>query len=212
MTKKTVLSLLLAFSVLPALAQVQAGLYPYGSFDSPGPETIDRGSLNVHFVIPVVTKQGRGLPFQYQLVYDSLIWTPVGSQGSPVWTPAVGWGLHGQLNEGFQGYLSYSGHSIVCGKTYSVMLNDYVYHDQFGVSHPFAYVDNLCTQTVTGAGPSIDGSGYSYSGTNVTTPDGKQITPPSTARLEAEALRTRTAITLATTVTGPLLTRWVRPH
>jgi hypothetical protein len=107
-TKKIVLALLLGSAVLPSLGQTQTGLYPYGSFDSPGPDTIDRGSLNVHFSIPVVTKQGRGLPFQYQLVYDSLVWSPVSSAGSQVWTPATDWGLHGQLNEGFEGYLSYS--------------------------------------------------------------------------------------------------------
>ena len=63
MPKKIVLCLLLAFSVSPLPAQVQTGIYPYGSFDNLGVDSIDRGSLNVHFSIPVVNKQGRGLPF-----------------------------------------------------------------------------------------------------------------------------------------------------
>jgi hypothetical protein len=67
-TKKIVPSILLLLAALAASAQVQTGLYSYGSFDSPGPDSIDRGSLNVHLSIPVVNKQGRGMPFQYQLV------------------------------------------------------------------------------------------------------------------------------------------------
>jgi hypothetical protein len=54
--KKIVLSVLLVLAALPAAAQVQTGLYPYGSFDAPGADSIDRGSLNVHFSVPVVNK------------------------------------------------------------------------------------------------------------------------------------------------------------
>ena len=110
MPKKIFLCFLLVFGVSLLSAQVQTGLYPYGSFDNLGADTIDRGSLNVHLSIPVVNKQGRGVPFQYQLVYDGLVWTPVGSEGSQTWTAAVGWGLRGQLN-GSQG--SGAGHGLV---------------------------------------------------------------------------------------------------
>ena len=58
MTKKHVLSILMVFAVLPVSAQVQTGLYPYGSFDNLGVDSIDRGSLNMHLSIPVVSKQG----------------------------------------------------------------------------------------------------------------------------------------------------------
>ena len=182
MLKKIVFSLSLLLSVLPLSAQVQSGLYPYGSFDNLGFDSIDRGSLNVHFSIPVVTKQGRGLGFQYQLVYDGLIWTPVIANGGATWTPATGWGLHGQVNEGFQGYLSYSTNNPKCiangTTTFPPVYTQYVYHDQFGVSHPFSYSANYCTETFTGAGPSTDGSGYSFNGAIVTSNDGKQISAP----------------------------------
>jgi hypothetical protein len=62
--RKVVLCLLLPLSALSVLGRAQTGLYPYGSFDTPGFDTIDRGSLNVHLSIPVVTKQGRGVPFR----------------------------------------------------------------------------------------------------------------------------------------------------
>jgi hypothetical protein len=182
--KNIVLSLLLGFSALSAAAQVQIGIYPYGSFDTPGPDSIDRGSLNVHFSIPVVDKQGRGVPFQYQLVYDSLVWSPVSSAGTQTWTPATDWGLHGQLNEGFQGYLSYTTTTVKCEEEdgdwiYKTYLSDYIYHDGFGVGHPFEYVVDNCALTTTGRGlPSRDGSGYSYNGVDVTSADGKLINAP----------------------------------
>ena len=188
MPKKIFLCLLLAFSVSPLPAQVQTGIYPYGSFDNLGVDSIDRGSLNVHFSIPVVNKQGRGLPFQYELVYDSLVWTPVSSTGAQVWTPAVGFGLHGQLYEGFEGYLSYFTDNIKCyesggGFTYTPVNSNYVYHDPFGVSHPLPYTINYCTEGVTGSGkPSVDGSGYSYNGVSVVSKDGKQINAPANSQ------------------------------
>ena len=69
--------------LLSLAAQAQTGLYPYGSFDNVGFDTIDRGSLNVHFDIPVVTKPGRGIGFSYRLVYDGLVWSPADASGLP---------------------------------------------------------------------------------------------------------------------------------
>src|SRR5882757_10443539 len=70
MMRKTLLVLALVFTALPGVSQVATGLYPYGSFDNFGFDSIDRGSLNVHFSIPVISKSGRGLPFEYSLIYD----------------------------------------------------------------------------------------------------------------------------------------------
>lgn len=41
----------------------KTGIYNFGSFDSFGNVSIDRGSLNVHFSFSVVSKAGRGIPF-----------------------------------------------------------------------------------------------------------------------------------------------------
>jgi hypothetical protein len=142
--RKLVLRLALGSCLLSLAAQAQTGLYPYGSFDNVGFDTIDRGSLNVHFAIPVVTKAGRGIGFSYQLVYDSLVWSPVNSSGVATWTPSAGFGLHGELNEGLEGYISYSQTTIKCyppggGSFYWDWIDqNYVYHDPFGVSHAFA--------------------------------------------------------------------------
>jgi hypothetical protein len=58
-----------------------------GSFDQ-----TDLANLNVHFSIPVFSRAGRGMPFNYALTYDSLIWVPVSSTGQSTWTPVANWG------------------------------------------------------------------------------------------------------------------------
>jgi RHS repeat-associated protein len=174
---------LLALLVITPAARAQTGIYPFGSFDTVGVDTIDRGSLNVHIEIPVVNKPGRGVPFQYTLVYDGLVWTPAGTAGSQTWTPSVGFGLRGQFNEGAEGYISYFSNTTKCysGGSFIWVTNysNYVYHDQFGVSHPLAYAVNNCTEVTTGAStPAADGSGYIYNGLNLISRDGKTITVP----------------------------------
>jgi hypothetical protein len=62
----------------------------------------------------VVNKAGRGPGFSYQLVYDGLVWSPVNAAGVPAWTPLTDFGLHGQLNEGLAGYVSYAELQIKC--------------------------------------------------------------------------------------------------
>jgi YD repeat-containing protein len=182
--KKLLLCLSLGFCVLSVAAKAQTGIYPYGSFDTVGNDTIDRGSLNVHFAIPVVNKAGRGIGFSYQLVYDSLVWSPVDATGVATWTPSPGFGLHGELNEGLEGYISYFQRTLKCyppdgGSFYwDYVDQNYVYHDPFGVSHAFAYTYNDCTGTTTGTGAATDGSGFSFDGNVVTSPDGKQINAP----------------------------------
>src|SRR5580704_4418038 len=63
------------------------GTPQFGSFTS-GPDVIDLGNLNVHFEIPLYHKDGRGIPFDYKLVYDSSVWKGVASAGSGNWAPA----------------------------------------------------------------------------------------------------------------------------
>ena len=95
MIRKIIFAFAAYLCALPALSQVATGLYNFGAFDNLGFDTVDRGSLNVHFSIPILNKAGRGLPFQYTLVYDGLIWSPVSSGGSVLWSPDASFGLHG---------------------------------------------------------------------------------------------------------------------
>ncbi len=183
MIRKIIFAFAAYLCALPALSQVATGLYNFGAFDNLGFDTVDRGSLNVHFSIPILNKAGRGLPFQYTLVYDGLIWSPVSSGGSVLWSPDASFGLHGYLfNEGFKGYLSYDYTTKRCTQDGSNGLDPryfgYVYHDQFGVNHSFTYTDDTCTGTTTGSTSANDGSGYTLNGTDIIARDGTTLTVP----------------------------------
>jgi hypothetical protein len=67
-------------------SQVATGTPALGSFGGGPFDTVNLGNLNVHFAIPVVNKAGRGMPFSYNLAYDSSIWEPVTSNGTTSWT------------------------------------------------------------------------------------------------------------------------------
>ncbi|WP_157467506.1 hypothetical protein [Edaphobacter aggregans] len=162
------------------------GLYPFGSFDQRGFDSINIGNLNVHFEIPIVNKPGRGQGFQYSLVYDGLIWSPVSSSGVSQWTPDTGWGFHAQLNGSnlaMAGYYDNNQGQKKCfldppSWYWAVTTSNYVYHDAFGQQHRFNYATDECTGTTTGDGNSSDGSGYRFNGSNVVTRTGSQIVAP----------------------------------
>jgi RHS repeat-associated protein len=161
-----------------ALAQdVGTGLYSLGSFDSRGFDTINIGNLNTHFEIPIVTKQGRGINFDYSLVYDGLVWSTEVVNGVTQWEPDSTFGFHGQLGSGLIGYTTFSEMPTSCpngGTTHSQNLGvknfNYIYHDPFGRSHLFNYSETVCASgdTVTGNGSTSDGSGYSLNLNNLT--------------------------------------------
>ena len=64
-------------------AQPQTGTYTLGAFDTKTFDTINIGNLNVYFSVPVRSKPGRGLPFYYNLAYNSSIWFPAGTRWQP---------------------------------------------------------------------------------------------------------------------------------
>lgn len=131
--------LMLAASAPAALGQVTTGTYPYGTFSNKGFDTINVGNLNVHFSIPVINKAGRGMPFTYNLSYDSSVWIPEKVNGSLVWVPVQNFGWRGD-SEIVTGYMSFSSvtfdagpgggttHSDECPETDN---SNFVYHDTF---------------------------------------------------------------------------------
>src|ERR1700733_7869356 len=160
-------------SSLAVAQNLGTGLYAFGSFDSRGFDTVNIGNLNTHFEIPIVNKQGRGLPFTYVISYDGMIWEPLTSNGVTTWNPDSQWGFHGELGgTGVIGYLTTTqrsgGNCNTGGGTHQqnqgTLVTDFTYHDPFGGSHLFNYSDLICDSgdTFTGDGTSSDGSGYSY--------------------------------------------------
>jgi len=75
-----------------SFAQVATGTPAFGSFGGGPFDVVNLGNLNVHMDVPVLHKAGRGIPFTYDLTYDSSIWTPVTSGGVTQWQPATVWG------------------------------------------------------------------------------------------------------------------------
>ena len=179
-------------SSLAVAQNLGTGLYAFGSFDSRGFDSVNIGNLNTHFEIPIVAKQGRGLPFDYSLVYDGFIWSQSTTTGTPVWVPDSAWGFRGQLFGGFTGYLTHTQSSIVCTSvpgsgggaepvegpgsggqpTPGVLYSNYVYHDPYGRTHVFNYSLQNCPssgQQITGDGSTSDGSGFSYVNSGILT-------------------------------------------
>jgi RHS repeat-associated protein len=199
------LSLLVFAAWIQGAAQVQTGLYAFGAFDNPGFDTIDRGSLTVHFSIPIVNKPGRGMNFTYALNYDGVIWVPATSSGTTAWTPVNGnWGFSGQLGENLFGFLTLTDNVDSC-RFYSTDLRRYItyygevstysYTDPLGRQHPFNLSIDTCVDPnldngpkITGNGLAKDGSGYKFisslqagtlnSADTVISPSGTLTNPP----------------------------------
>lgn len=104
--KRTVL--LIPFLLMLArgvAAQVATGTPPFSSIGGGPFDAVNLGNVNVHFAAPIIHKAGRGMSFDYDLSYDSSIWSPVGVSGSQTWQPvADNWGWQGQT-EAATGYI-----------------------------------------------------------------------------------------------------------
>jgi hypothetical protein len=159
-----------------ASAQVSVGTPPFGSFGGGPFDTINLGNLNVHFAIPVLHKAGRGLPFGYDLSYDSSIWYPVATSGTTQWTPTSNWGWTANTLAAF-GNVSRATTStkpidFKCGGSFATEYTStttYTYIDSKGRTHPFpgstyvTYESGACTSTTYGptlTAVTTDGSGW----------------------------------------------------
>jgi RHS repeat-associated protein len=171
-------------------AQVITGTPPFGSFGG-GPDIINLANLNSHIPIPIITKAGRGTAFTYNLSYDTSIWNPVTTSGVTTWTPVTNLGWHVQT-EPTTGYVrATSGTSATCTPPLRgeiITASNWVYHDTFGVPHPFAGTAIL---TDCGGSPrpltgvvATDGSGYTLTTgptLSVTSRTGIVFSPPFNA-------------------------------
>jgi len=132
-----VIAMAVALCCSAAAAQVAIGLQPFGSFGG-GPDVINLGNLNVRYTIPVRHKAGRGNNFNWDITYDSSIWTPVGAVGNQAWNPVGTWGWNG-LSPAAQPYVTYqvtynSGHCGYMGQSSYQVWNygNFDFVDQFG--------------------------------------------------------------------------------
>jgi RHS repeat-associated protein len=203
--RKTATIFALLLCACAAMGQVATGVYPYGTFDTPGIDTINVGNLNVHFSFPVLNKAGRGTPFYYNLSYDSSVWVPVYVNGSTIWTPAqvsgspapVGWQVETNALTGIVSYATTTAPIIFTGGSGTqITYSNFVYHDQMAVGHlfPGTTIYSYCSGSnqppaCSQESPSFtqvasDGSGYTLKVTNdtntaVTTSTGAQLSLPT---------------------------------
>ena len=168
-----------------AMSQVAVGTPQFNSFGGGSFDTVNLGNLNVHFVIPVLHKAGRGMPFNFDLSYDSSVWRPVTVSGVQYWTPAPNWGWKqtGRLGnitytyttQDCQYFVSYTGQWYTAYTQY--WYTNWQFVDDAGVAHPLSgstqgwnggTVANTNCATAppdvpSTTGTATDGSGYTLS-------------------------------------------------
>ena len=168
---------LLSLSARVASGQVATGTPPFGSYATSSADTVNLGNLNVHIDMPVLHKAGRGVPFNYDITYDTSFWAPPSVTGGSTWQPV------GPPNESFgwffplQGALRPIATESFCGSPYptgGTIAFAFVYYDPTGTPHPLqgsaVYTWGTCgtnTWTFYSGGPALDGSGYTVSGNSV---------------------------------------------
>ena len=179
-----------------AVTQVATGAPPYSTING-NPDQVNLANLNVHLTIPVLHKNGRGLPFDFDLAYDSSFWYPVLYNGTTYWdpVPTAGWG--GSVID--IGYLWFIAGTD--GVEYDYMC-DFVYYDGLGTPHWFgpgngvfpycAVYDFYYGIDYPYAAMTTDNSGYTltadaYTGImTLTSADGDHIIPMGTLPLNPQ--------------------------
>jgi len=132
---------------LPASAQAPGtGTPPFSSFSGGSGDLINLGDLNVHLTVPIIHKPGRGLPFDFDLAYDSTVWTPkfqgqvfqwqpVQNLGSWGWTVASSEAGYFTHNTSQQGVCQPPGWSHPLA--YAITEDSWVYWDGSNTPHAF---------------------------------------------------------------------------
>jgi RHS repeat-associated protein len=158
-----------------SFGQVATGTPPFGSFGGGPFDTVNLGNLNVHFVVPLLHKAGRGMAFDYGLSYDNSVWQQATVNGVLTWQPAFNWGWTAQTVIQ-TGYVSYFKQVFNCDAPQPpypqyITYKQWVYHDPWGESHPFPSTldsgleydpTNCDLGTISSlSASSVDGSGYS---------------------------------------------------
>src|SRR5258708_13795718 len=126
------------------------GTPPFSSIAGGPFDAVNLGNLNVHFSVPILHKAGRGIPFNYDVNYESSIYEIVTSGSTKSWKPvstvdnvASYWGWQG-LRPVVTPYVSYS-LTYFTNTCYNGQIvqyqewqyNNFVYHDRTGGAHTF---------------------------------------------------------------------------
>lgn len=166
-------------------AQVSTGVPPFASTSSNGGAIINLGNLNVQYGAPIISKPGRGIPFNYVLRFDNSVWFPSGGK----WTPVTNWGWHGPSDAvtGRVATRSITSRCIDPDTGFTVFYLTHIwgpFTDGFGVTHQVftSETDSSVCGPGSNSGPSVaaDGSGYTLEvGGQVIARNGQRISPVS---------------------------------
>jgi RHS repeat-associated protein len=211
-----VVGLVIVSGVCCQAQQNATGRQSFGTLGG-GPETINLGNLDVSLDIPILHRQGRGIPFTFDLSYDSsLVWLPVTTGSTTTWTPQPGWGWPVPVSA-----VGYVPSPVVwtatapCGLGLSETTTWRIYSGFIDIHGTLHHVPNLIT-TVISAPPSCGGN--SWSDGNSATDDGSGYSisilhgPVSTASLSSRGGKAITVpigsgtATLATDTNGNEIT------
>src|SRR5262249_55671070 len=131
-----VLAAVVGFFSALSFSQSETGIPPFSSFGG-GFDKINLSNLNIHLEIPIVSKAGRGLPFNYALAFDNSFWTTriitVDHHPEYAWEPRTklfGWIRQTDALGGYM--LAGIGH-LGCGDIYAY----FTYYDRRGTAHTF---------------------------------------------------------------------------
>ena len=184
-------------SVFCAAQQPVTGTPPLSTIAGGPFDAVNLSNLDVHFSIPVFSRAGKGMPFFYNLTYDSLVWSPVSSTGAAAWTPVSSWGWAPQTNAA-TGYVVRPMKTAACKDAIGhpagnvTTYGPYTYVDTSGTSHLYQdllyYVTNpncIYEELDSFTDTATDGSGLQLYATRlnvgdtVTTPSGIVLGIPS---------------------------------
>jgi hypothetical protein len=130
--KRFMLAVALLISV--SSLQAQTGLPSFGSFSPGGFDTIDNQNLNVLFSIPFISSTGRGMPLNFSLTYNSLIYRKYLGGWFPLQIGHLGWFMPGA------GTVIYTGQTtaIKCNglRGTETTYSNYAFADILGTVHP----------------------------------------------------------------------------
>ncbi|MBI3661590.1 MAG: hypothetical protein HY234_00865 [Acidobacteria bacterium] len=157
MRKLTILALVFVAVQICAAQGPATGRPPFGSFQDGEFDSVNLYNLNVNFAIPIVSMPGRGLNFNYALVYDSSVWKKAYISGvGNVWRPVTDasgnatWGW--KRTDLVPGGIAYSTRQDeICSTErwhpalqewiitpyYATYYYNYAYTDADGTRHPF---------------------------------------------------------------------------
>jgi len=216
-----ILMIVLALAAGVTSAQVTTGTPPFSSIGG-GPDEVNLANLNVHYTFPVVHKPGRGLPFNFDLAYDTSFWEPVLVQDQYgdyylIWAPTTatdGWSVS-PMDIGSMALAT----PEISGIDYAF----FIYYDGVGTSHVFpgyaAYNTSNHQHSILTVAASDD-SGYVLNGADacgklapngqcevtfvLTSADGNNILPLNAAPLNSQVTPGSVADRNGNEITGNL--------